>query len=86
MAKMGFYFSTEPAKLTWRMGPGRMRDGMQGHVAAPWKPMRGGGADTWQDHPSSCGRLGGATLHCEGLCSTYCFKSQDTWHRMAGWM
>ena len=66
MQKRGFYFSTEPAKLTWHVGPARMRHGMQGHMAEPREPMRGGGADTWQDHVSPRRRLGGATWQCEG--------------------
>ena len=45
----------------WRAGPTRIRHGTQGHVAAPRRPTRGGGADTWQGHGSPRGRPGGGT-------------------------
>ena len=63
------------ARLTWRIGPARMRRGTQGHVAEPSRPTRcaggAGGADTWQEATRvyADGRVGrhvARGLACEG--------------------
>ena len=59
----GVYISTRPAELMWRVGPARMRHGMQGHVAAPRGPTCWGGTDAWQGHASPRERPGGAMWH-----------------------
>ena len=63
--KGGLYLH-RTAELMLRVGPARMRHGMQGHMAAPRGPTREGGVDTWQGHASPRGRQGGATWQHEG--------------------
>ena len=42
-------------------GTQRMRRGTQGHEAAPRRPTRRGGTDTWQGHTSPRGCPSGTT-------------------------